>query len=152
MLVVTALGLAPLFALAVRATEVGLTPQGLVGDALSRGQLFFYAFSLVGTLVWLTIANWQIKNGVAKSLLGLLVVISIILTLSFGVFDPTFKSLNSASAVYWSYVLFSLNVVIYFCILVLVHLQPMDLGSALKSGASSMIRSIGGTERTDERR
>lgn len=147
-LVVCIFGIAPLFAVALRASEQTNAVDS-IASSITRGQLFLYAFSLIGTLAWLSIANWRIPSGVIKSIIALFVLVMIMLIFSFGIFDPTFEELKNENSVIWSYIIYFYAIFLYFAILMVINFPSIELGGVFRRGASSLIGKAGGKERLD---
>lgn len=149
--VVTICGILP-FLLAVlryntiKHPQAGIEIAPVFLESFSGGQLFLYAFSLLGTLLWLAIFNWTIPRRPLRWILGLCVVIVGFALVGLGGIDPSFSTIQNVEIVglsKWCYGLFTL---IYFLLLLAAKEPPPKAGATFASDAGKMAEKLKGLE------
>ncbi|MBB4370181.1 hypothetical protein GGD63_002974 [Bradyrhizobium sp. cir1] len=108
-------------------------------SSFSGGQLYLYAFSLLGTLLWLSIFKWTVPQRAYKWILGLIVTLAGFLIAALGGIDPTFSTINNTAIVRLSYYCYALFVVIYFMLLIGEKEKPPSARSTLRQEADALV-------------
>lgn len=107
----------------------------LIWAALDDGQLFFYAFSLVGTLIWLSIGDWKSDYGPFRILFTLVFMLFAFLLAASGIFNPRFEASQSEFAVGMSFTIYFLFLFLYFLLIARTQFPAINLSSLFtKSG------------------
>jgi hypothetical protein len=136
-LVVTLFGIFP-FLLAVLRFNAVQHPQAriditpVLDQSFSGGQLFLYAFSLLGMLLWLAFFNWTTPVRLHRWVLGLIVLIVGFVLVALGGIDPTFSTIQNPAIVSLSFWCYGLYTLIYFLLLLGANQSPPAVGSTFQ--------------------
>jgi hypothetical protein len=95
-LIVTLVGIVPFMVAVIRynainGKEVEFDVRTVFLSSFSGGQLYLYAFSLLGTLLWLSIFKWTVPQRAYRWVLALIVTLVGFLIAALGGIDPTFS-------------------------------------------------------------
>jgi hypothetical protein len=146
-LIVTVVGIVP-FVLAVlrhNATNGKVTEfdiRSVFVSSFSGGQLYLYAFSLLGTLLWLSVFKWTVPQRAYKWILGLIVTLVGFLIAALGGIDPTFSTINNAAIVRLSFYCYGIFVIIYFLLLIGEKEKPPSARATLRDEASALVSKL----------
>jgi hypothetical protein len=149
--VVTIFGIFP-FLLAVLRYNTIQHPQAGIDiipvfqQSFSGGQLFLYAFSLLGTLLWLAFFNWTTPIRLHRWLLGLIVLVVGFVLVGLGGIDPTFSTIQNPAIVSLSFWCYGAYTVIYFLLLLEAKQPPPPAGNTFKADAEKLKEKLKGLE------
>jgi hypothetical protein len=96
--IVTLIGIAPFLLAVIRHNAInGKGSEFDIGtvfvSSFSGGQLYLYAFSMLGTLLWLSIFKWTVPLRAYRWILALIVILIGFLIVALGGIDPTFSTI-----------------------------------------------------------
>jgi hypothetical protein len=109
-----------------------------VDQAIGGGQLFLYAYALIGTIIWLAFVKWDREMHGPRRILGIITLLAAFAIVGMLGLDPTISSAKNAvivKASYWTYVAF---LVIYYLLLFYLEIDPPDPEESLKSGSQKL--------------
>lgn len=112
-------------------------------ESFSGGQLYLYAFSLFGTLMWLSLFNWQIPYTKGRIAIGFFLVLLGLLISGLGGIDPTFSKIINYDIVSWGYWIYALFVVFYFALIILSKQQPPTVSATLNLETDELLQKFG---------
>lgn len=142
-LVVTIFGVFP-FLLAVMRYNTVQHPQNgieivpVFEQSFSGGQLFLYAFSLLGILLWLAFFDWTTPVRLYRWVLGLVVLIVGFALVGLGGIDPTFSTIQNRSVVSLSFWCYGAYTLIYFLLLLAAKEPPPSAGDTFRVDADRL--------------
>jgi hypothetical protein len=108
-------------------------------DSFSGGQLYLYAFSLFGTLMWLSFFNWAIPYYKSRLFIAAIVLIIGFLIVAMGGVDPTFSTIKNKSIVKLSYYCYAICIVLYLLLLLISKAEPPSVNETTETQAQSLI-------------
>ncbi len=115
-------------------------------DSFSGGQLYLYAFSLLGTLMWLGVFNWTVQYRAARLLLALIVILIGFALAGLGGIDPTFSTIRNRAIVDMSVYFYVVSIAIYFLLLVITKLEPPSFRRTLGGETAALIDRYNGLQ------
>lgn len=118
-------------------------------ESLSGGQLYLYAFSLFGTLLWLSVFNWTIPRRLYRLALAAIVIVLGFIIVALGGVDPTFSKLQNTAIVTMSFYCYGAFIVIYFLLLFGSKETPPAARASLDDEAKELmgkLRQLGARE------
>ncbi|WP_421565248.1 hypothetical protein [Ochrobactrum sp. EDr1-4] len=107
-------------------------------DLFGRGQLFLLAYSLFGTVFWLTIVQWDNKRHGPRITIGVIMVIIVWPLVGYMGFDPAFNNLLNPNFITLSYVYYSFVIFIYYLSLFFSKIDAPEPGSSIKRDKNTM--------------
>lgn len=108
-------------------------------DSFSGGQLYLYAFSLFGTLMWLSFFNWTIPFYKSRIFVAGIVLIIGLLIVAMGGIDPTFSTIKNKSIVKLSHYCYAICIALYLILLLISKAQPPSVNETTETEAKSLI-------------
>jgi hypothetical protein len=108
-------------------------------DSFSGGQLYLYAFSLFGTLMWLSFFNWTIPYYRSRLFIAALVIVIGFLIVAMGGIDPTFSTIKNKSIVKLSQYCYGICIVLYLLLLLISKAEPPSVNQTTETEAKSLI-------------
>jgi hypothetical protein len=108
-------------------------------DSFSGGQLYLYAFSLFGTLMWLSFFNWTIPFYKSRIFIAAIVIFIGFLIVAMGGIDPTFSTIKNKSIVNLSYYCYVSCIVLYLFLLVISKAEPPSVNETTDFEAKNLI-------------
>lgn len=107
----------------------------MLTEATEKGKLFFFAFALFGTLLWLAF----VKNGKqtleVSKFLGIVAIIGALFAVYVYGIDPTSESSNNPETKGLSYLFYFAAVIFYYLLLVFGNLDPDEIDEMLAESA-----------------
>lgn len=110
-----------------------------VKQAVGGGQLFLYAYGLIGTIIWLAFIKWDRQMHGPRRLLGLITILASFLIVGMLGLDPTISSAKNIAIIkasYWTYAGF---LFINYLLLFYLEIEPPGADESLKSGSKELI-------------
>ena len=107
-------------------------------SGFDHGQLYIFAYSLFGTLVWLTCFNRSMPEFLFKRIIRFFVLLCGLIIAGIGGIDPTFAAIANGKIVILSYFIYFIFVVFYLCLLYLSNNVPPQISDTLNSEADRM--------------
>jgi hypothetical protein len=107
-------------------------------DSFSGGQLYLYAFSLFGTLMWLSFFNWTIPYYKSRLFVAAIVIIIGFLIVAMGGIDPTFSTIKNKSIVKLSHYCYGICIILYLLLLSISKAQPPSVNETMETQAKSL--------------
>jgi hypothetical protein len=108
-------------------------------SSFSGGQLYLYAFSLFGTLMWLAFFNWTIPFYKSRLVIAAIVIVIGFLIVAMGGVDPTFSSIRNKSLVELSYYCYAICIALYLLLLLISKSKPPTVDDTVDTEANSLI-------------
>ncbi|WJR79645.1 hypothetical protein [Bradyrhizobium sp. NP1] len=108
-------------------------------DSFSGGQLYLYAFSLFGTLMWLSFFNWTIPFYKSRILIAAIVIVVGLLIVAMGGIDPTFSTIKNKSVVKLSHYCYAICIILYLLLLLISKAEPPSVNETTESEARSLM-------------
>lgn len=106
-------------------------------STFGAGQLFLYAFSIWGTLIWLMINGVRGRFGFARGLILCVLFVMALGVSGIGIFDPSFQTKNQL-VVQLSYWCYGITIASYFVLLWMSVPSEVDLGDELANGSKKL--------------
>jgi hypothetical protein len=143
-LIVTLIGIAPFLLAVIRHNAINDKASEFdIGtvfvSSFSGGQLYLYAFSMLGTLLWLSIFKWTVPQRAYRWFLALVVVLIGFLIVALGGIDPTFSTINNAAIVRLSFYCYGSFVIIYFLLLIGEKEKPSSARKTFREEANALV-------------
>jgi hypothetical protein len=137
------LGLAPLLTasfLDIHLHGAGLTqPLAHLNDFIQLGQLFLYAFAMIGTLVWLLLARSTNAHVLFRIVLGLVTIAITIVSVGIFMQDPTMSTKLSDFLVMMSIVCLIGCLATYFFLLMCESAPVKPAGSSYRKDINKLV-------------
>ena len=108
-------------------------------DSFSGGQLYLYAFSLFGTLMWLSFFNWTIPFYKSRIFIAGVVLVIGLLIVAMGGIDPTFSTIKNKSIVKLSHYCYGICIVLYLLLLLISKAEPPSVNETTEAQAKDLI-------------
>jgi len=113
--------------------------QSGVKGAIGGGQLFLYAYALLGTIVWLAFMKSDRPINAPRRIIGFLTFIAALFIVSLLGLDPTISNAKNSSilnASYWAYVAF---LVAHYLLLFFVEIDPPSADKSIANSTEELI-------------
>lgn len=140
--VTAVISLVPLFITAVvfnyKNSSVFDLTSGLEG-AVGGGQLFLYAYALLGTIFWLSFMRSDRLMNAPRRIIGFLTFIAALFIVSLLGLDPTISEAKNPAilkASYWTYFLFLIS---HYLLLFFVEIDPPPASKSIANSARDLI-------------
>ena len=108
-------------------------------ESFSGGQLYLYAFSLFGTLMWLSFFNWTIPYYKSRLLIAAVVIVIGFLIVAMGGIDPTFSTIKNKSVVKLSQYCYGICIILYLLLLLISKAEPPSVNETTETEAKSLM-------------
>lgn len=143
-LVVVFFGIFPFIVAVVRYNMVNSASDAfefatIFNNSFSGGQLYLYAFSLFGTLMWLSFFNWTIPFYKSRILIAAIVLVIGLLIVAMGGIDPTFSTIKNKPIVELSHYCYGICIILYLLLLLISKAEPPSVNETTESEAKSLI-------------
>lgn len=140
-LVTSILALTPLMSSALLYSYIN--PQAInLSDALKQaiggGQLFLFAYSVFGTIIWLAFIKWDKEMHGPRRLFGFIALALTILIVPLLGLDPTLSKAKNQVIVTASYCFYGAFLCIYYLLLFYLEIDPPPADESLKSGSQKL--------------
>lgn len=116
------------------------TSLSAVGDVsmFEKGQMYLLAYSLFGTIIWLSFVRWDRPRHGARMFFGVIAIIVIIPVITFIGFDPTFSSIVNDRIIEAGYWIFAFFLVINYLLLFYSDISPPDATDTIHKGSEAL--------------
>jgi hypothetical protein len=108
-------------------------------SSFSGGQLYLYAFSLFGTLMWLSFFNWTIPFYKSRIFIAAIVLVIGLIIVAMGGIDPTFSTIKNKSLVALSQYFYAICIILYVLLLLISKAEPPSVKETTDSQATDLI-------------
>jgi hypothetical protein len=108
-------------------------------SSFSGGQLYLYAFSLFGTLMWLSFFNWRIPFYKSRILIAGIVLVIGFLIVAMGGIDPTFSTIKNRPLVALSRYCYAICIILYLLLILISKAEPPSVKETTESQAKDLI-------------
>jgi hypothetical protein len=140
-LFVTICGLLPFLFAVLRfnySSEKTFEISAVFKEAFSGGQIYLYAFSMLGSLVWISLLDWRKPyRGMRSAIGGIVVLIGLTVT-ALGGIDPSFSKIGNPLIIDLSYYCYGLFIFLWFLLLLLDKEPPPSFNSTMRSEANDL--------------
>jgi hypothetical protein len=108
-------------------------------NSFSGGQLYLYAFSLFGTLMWLSFFNWTIPFYKSRIFVAGVVLVIGFIIIAMGGIDPTFSTIKNKSLVALSRYCYAICIILYLLLILISKAEPPSVRATTESQAKGLI-------------
>ncbi|MEN1972391.1 hypothetical protein WCE34_08625 [Luteimonas sp. MJ204] len=140
-IVTAAVALSPLLITAVvfnyRNTSKFDLSAGLA-EAIGGGQLFLYAYGLIGTIIWLSFMRWDRQVNGPRRILGFVTILIAFAIVGMLGLDPTISNAKNQTILSASYWIYGSFLFINYLLLFYIEIDPPPPEESLKEGTRSL--------------
>lgn len=106
-------------------------------DLVGRGQIYLLSYGVFGTIFWLAFLKAENRHG-ARSLFGLIATVLVLPILGFIGVDPTFSTVLNVNLVRYSYILYTILLILNYLLLFYINITPPNPGEVISREAGEM--------------
>ena len=107
--------------------------------SFSGGQLYLYAFSLFGTLMWLSFFNWTIPFYKSRIFIAGIVLVIGLIIVAMGGIDPTFSTIKNKPLVALSRYCYAMCIILYLLLILISKAEPPSVKDTTDFQAKDLI-------------
>ncbi|KQY50500.1 hypothetical protein [Lysobacter sp. Root494] len=140
-IVTAVIALAPLLITAIAynyRNEANFDFYAGVKGAIGNGQLFLYAYGLIGTIFWLAFFKWNSPMHGPRRLLGFVTLLASLVIVGMLGLDPTISNAKNKAIVLSSYWTYGAFLFINYLLLFYLEIEPPPPDESLKSGSRKL--------------
>lgn len=115
--------------------EFGAGVKGAIGG----GQLFLYAYALLGTIVWLAFMKSDRPMNAPRRILGFLTFIAALFIVALLGLDPTISNAKNPFILKASYVTYGAFLIAHYLLLFFVEIDPPPAGQSIADSTKGLM-------------